>query len=135
MFTLSGGPITWCSKKKDCIALSTMEAECVACSIATHEVIWLRSFLQDLNLTPKVDDPIELLCDNTAAIQFAKDPKFHRKTKHIKRHYHFVRDAIKSNEMAIKYISTNKMIANPLSKPIPRDAFKYHMLSLGLRRV
>jgi len=46
-------------------------------------------FLQDLRLTPKVDDPVELMCDNTTAIQFAKDPKFHRKTKHIKRRYHF----------------------------------------------
>jgi len=135
VFTLSGGPITWCSKKKDCIALSTMEAEYVACSIATHEAIWLRSLLQDLNLTPKADDPIELLFDNTTAIQFAKNSKFHRKTKHIKGHYHFMQDAIKSKEIAIKHISTNKMIANPLTKPIPKDVFKSHMLSLGLRRV
>ena len=41
----------------------------------------------------KVDDPVEVLCENTAAFQFAKDPKFHRKTKHIRgviifmRHY------------------------------------------------
>ena len=78
-----------------------MEAEDVACSIATQEAIWLRSFLQDLNLTPKLDDPIELLCDNTAAIQFAKDLKFHRKAKHIKRRYHFVRDAIKTKGLPL----------------------------------
>ena len=112
-----------------------MEAEYVACSLATQEAMWLRSFLQDLNLTPKTDDPVEMLCDNTAAIQFAKDPKFHRKTKHIKRRYHFVRDAIKTKEIAIKYIPTNKMIADPLTKPIPRDAFKAHVLNLGVRRV
>ena len=92
VFTLSGGAISWCSKKQDCIALSIIEAEYISHSIVTQEAIWLRSFLQDLNLTPKVDDPIELLCDNTAAIQFAKDMKFHRKTKHMKRRYHFVRD-------------------------------------------
>jgi len=77
-----------------------MEAEYVACSIATQETIWLRSFLQDLNLTPKVDDPIEMLCDTTAATQFGKDPKFHWKTKHIKRRYHFVQDAIKAKEIS-----------------------------------
>ena len=76
-----------------------------------------------------------MLCDNTAAIQFAKDPKFHRKTKHIKRRYHFVQDAIKTKEVAIKYIPTNKMIVDTLTKPIPRDAFKAHSLSLGFRRV
>ena len=100
-----------------------------------QEAMWLRSFLQDLNLTPRVDDPVEMLCDNTAAIQFAKDPKFHRKTKHIKRHYYFVRDAIKTKEVAIKYIPTNKMIAYPLTKLIPRDVFKAHLLSLELCRV
>jgi len=67
-----------------------MEVEYVACCLATQEAIWLRSFLQDLNLTPRVDDPVEIMRNNTAAIQFARDPKFHRKTKHIKRRYHFV---------------------------------------------
>jgi len=135
VFTLSKGAMSWCNKKQDCIALSTTEAEYVACSIATQEAMWLRSFLQDLNLTLKVDDPIELLCDKTATIQFTRDSKFHRKTKHMKRSYHFVRDTIKTKEIVIKYISTNKMIVDPLTKPIPRYMFKSHMLSLRLRGV
>ena len=93
------------------------------------------SFLQDLNLAPKVDDHIELLCDNTVVIQFVKDPKFHQKTKPIKRRYHFMRGAINTKEIVIKYMSSNKMIADPLTKPNPRDVFKSHILSLGLRRV
>jgi len=35
VFTLSGGAISWYSRKQDYIALSTMEVEYVACSIAT----------------------------------------------------------------------------------------------------
>jgi len=112
-----------------------MNAEYVAYSIATQEAIWLKSFLQDLNLTPTVHDAVEMLYDNTATIQFAKDLKFHQKTKYIKRRYYFVRDAIKTTEIAIKYISTNKMIADPFTKPIPRETIKSHMLSLGLRKV
>lgn len=75
-----------------------------------------------------------MLCDNTATIQFARDPKFHRKTKHIKRHYHFVQNAIKEKEIFIKNVSTSRMIAYPLTKPIPSDAFKAHVMSLGMRR-
>jgi len=51
VFTLSGGAISWCSKMQDCIALSTVDVDYVVCSIATQEAIWLRSFLEDLNLT------------------------------------------------------------------------------------
>jgi len=34
VFTLGGGAVSWCSKEQDCIALSTMEAEYVACCLA-----------------------------------------------------------------------------------------------------
>jgi len=132
VFTLGGGAISWCSKKQDCIALSAIEAEYVACYLAIQEAIWLRSFLQDLDLALGVNDLVEMLCDNTAAIQFVRDPKFHRKTKHIKRCYHFIQNAIKDKEIVIKYVSTSRMIADPLTKPIPRDAFKAHVVSLGL---
>ena len=135
VFTLGGGVISWCNKKQDCIALLTIETKYVVCSLATQEAMWLRSFLYDLNLTPRVNDPVEMLCDNTAAIQFAKNLKFQRKTKRIKRRHHFVRDAMKTKEVVINYIPTNKLISNPLTKPIPIDAFKAHLFSLGLRRV
>jgi len=72
--------------------------------------MWLCNFLQDLILTPGVDDPTKMLCNNTNAIQFIKDPKFHR--KHIMRHYYFMRDAIKTKEVAIKFLSTSKMIVD-----------------------
>ena len=66
VLTLGGEAISWCSKKQDCISLSTMKAEYVACCLATKEAIWLRSFLQNLNITPRVDDPAEKMCNNTA---------------------------------------------------------------------
>lgn len=114
--------------------LSTVEAEYVACYFAAQEAIWLRSFLYDLNLTPRVDDHVEVMCNNTVVIPFTKDMKFHWKTKHIKRRYHFVRDTIKMKEVAIKYTSTSKMIADHLTKLIPRDTFKSHVISLGLHK-
>jgi len=103
-----------------------MEAKYIACCLAAQEAIWLRNFLKDLNLTLRVDDPVEIWCDNTVAIQYAKDPKFHKKANHIKRCYHFVRDVTKLKEVFVKFLSTNKMIADPLAKPTPRDAFKTH---------
>jgi len=76
-----------------------------------------------------------MLRHNIVLIQFAKDPKFHQKTKHIKRHCHFVRDNIKTNDITIKYISTNKKIDYPLTKSIPGDVFSAHAMNLGLHRV
>jgi len=42
---------------------------------------------------------------------------------------------IEKKGIAIKYIYTNKVIIVSLIKPTPSDAFKTHVLSLGIRKV
>ena len=76
-----------------------------------------------------------LYCDNMAALAYANDLKYHGKTKHIQIRYHFVRDMITQNEVVLKHISTNEMVADPFTKPIAMDAFVRHMRSLGLCRM
>ena len=119
---LNESAILWSSKKQSCVGLSTMEAEYIACSTTTQDVVWLRSFLQHLEIVKLALERVTIFCDNTAALAVAKDPKYHRKTKHIKKRYHYIRDA-------------NNMVADPLTKPIARDVFIRHIKSLGLCRM
>ena len=74
-------------------------------------------------------------CDNTAALTAAKDPKYHGKTKHIKKRYHYIIDAITENDVVLKHISTSNMVVDPLTKPIARDVFVKHMRSSCLSRM
>ena len=60
-----------------------MEAEYVACSLAIQEAIWLRRFLQNIGVIKTTFDPMTLFCDIMAALAYAKDSKYHGKTKHI----------------------------------------------------
>ena len=91
-FLLNDSAILWSSKKQSRVALSTIEAEYVACSTATQDAVWLRSFLQHLEIVKSALEPVKIFCDNTAALAVAKDPKYHGKTKHIKKRYHYIRD-------------------------------------------
>ena len=70
-----------------------------------------------------------------ATLAYAKNSKYHGKTKHIDIRCHYIRDMVAHNEMVLKNISISCMIANPLTKPIGRDAFQAHVRSLGLRRI
>ena len=45
---LNGGAIAWRSHLQPTVALSTMEAEYMALTEATKELIWLRTFLAEL---------------------------------------------------------------------------------------
>ncbi|KAK4411888.1 Retrovirus-related Pol polyprotein from transposon TNT 1-94 [Sesamum angolense] len=64
----------------------------------------------------------------TTAIVYAKDPKYHGRTKHIDTRYHFIRDSIAQGEVVLRHIPTNDMIADPFTKPLRRDAFHRHAL-------
>ena len=94
VFTLGGGAITWRSVKQSCIADSTMEAKYFAACEATKEVVCLKKFLSNLGVVRIEQVPIIMICDNSGAIAQSKDPRNHKKGKHIERKYHIIRDII-----------------------------------------
>ena len=112
-----------------------MEAEYVACSSTLQESVWLKIFLQDIGVVKTAFESVTLYCDNMDALDYAKDLKYHGKTKHIHIRYHFVREVIMHNEVVLKHILTNETVADPFTKPIAKDAFVRHVRSLGLCRM
>ena len=50
LFTFVGGAISWQSKLQKFISLSTTEAEYIAATEAGKEMLWMKLFLQELDL-------------------------------------------------------------------------------------
>ena len=73
-FFLNDCTISWCSKKQSYIALSMMEVEYIACSSAIQEAVWLKIFLQDLEVVKTGFELVTLHCDNMAVLAYARDP-------------------------------------------------------------
>lgn len=70
--------------------------------------------------------------DNQGAIALAKNPTSHARTKHIDIQHHFVREAVADGKVTLQYVSTKEMIADGLTKPLPKDAFLRFRDALGL---
>ena len=49
-FIISGGAVTWSSKKQQTVALSSTEAEYMALTQATKEAVWIKHLLTELNI-------------------------------------------------------------------------------------
>ncbi|MCO5562441.1 hypothetical protein L7F22_016069 [Adiantum nelumboides] len=113
VFTLAGGVISWRSRLQDCITQSTIEAKYVAPNEACKEAIWLGRLVVDLGV--KVDMS-ELYCDSQSAIQLAKNPVFHSKTKHIDVKYHFIRKVLEDKQIQLMKIHTKDNPADLLTK-------------------
>ena len=73
----------------------------------------------DFNL----DVPIKIYVDNDSAINLAKNPVFHQRSKHIDIRYHFLRDQVGKNMIKLEYCRSKDQIADILTKPLRIDDF------------
>ena len=85
------GVISWFSRNKSCVALSTAEAEYVTACLASCEAVWLRKLLSDI-FDLQLDATC-IHCDNQSCV-LSENPVFHDRSKHIEIKYHYIRDMV-----------------------------------------
>jgi len=81
--------VSWDTKKKNSVALSTTEAEYVVAASCCAQLLWIKQQLVDFGIEVGC---IPIFCDNTSAISMTKNPVHHKRTKHIDVRHHFLRD-------------------------------------------
>ena len=121
MFSLAGATVSWKSKRQTVVTLSSTEAEYIALCSAAQEATWLRSLLESLGFTKS--KATKLYEDNHGAIALTKNPKIHSRTKHIDIKYHYIREAVEKKDNELVYCPTDKMVADMLTKGLPRPKF------------
>jgi hypothetical protein len=86
----------------------------------------LRSLLKELQYSSYLNKDLSVLIysNNTAAIVLAKDPVAYSRTKYIEVRYHYIRQLVVYKKTTLIYISTDKMLVDILTKPLPNIAFQ-----------
>ena len=95
--------------------------EYIAASEVANEGVWMKVFISDLGVIPSALGPMKIFCDNTGAIALAKESKFHKRTKHIKRRFNSIRDQVKEGDIEIFKMHTDLNVADPLTKPLHKQ--------------
>ena len=78
-----------------------MEPEYIAASEIAKKVVWLKNFLMDLEVVPTAQSVIKLLCDNSGAGANAKEPRSHKRGKHIERKYYFLQEIVHRGDVIV----------------------------------
>ncbi|KAA0065359.1 gag/pol protein [Cucumis melo var. makuwa] len=134
VFTLNAGAVVWRSIKESCIADSTMEAEYVAACEATKKAVWLKKFLTDLEVFPNMHLPITLYCDNSGAVVNSREPRSHKRGKHIEQKYHLIKEIVHQGDVTLtEKISFEQNMANSFTRALTAKVFESHLHGLGLR--
>ena len=129
VFMLSGASISWFSGKQRTVSLSTANAEYIALSEAAREGLFLKQMFSEIGVEIGT---VLIMQDNQATISMTRNPVHHKRLKHIDIKYHFVRNEVARKNIKLQYCESKSMIADVLTKPLPRDCFQRLSDSMGL---
>lgn len=113
--------IAWKAKRQTMVALSTAEAELIACSESSREATWLRNLLQEIIKHTSIeleDAPVLIHCDNQSALKVIAKGMVNPsgRNKHIDiRHYH-ARDMVEAGVVNFVYVKSEDNLADILTK-------------------
>ena len=94
---------------------------------------WLKKFIPGLKVVDDIYRPLKLYYDNNPAVQYALTNKSSGAVKHIDIKYYIVKDKVRDHVISLEHISTEKMLADPLSEGLPPNVFREHVAGIGLR--
>lgn len=130
LFSVNSTAFAWMSKLQPVVTLSSAEAEYIALSSCASHASWFRQLLSELYL--KQNQPTKLYVDNQSAIAIAKNPVYHDRSKHIDVRFHFLRDLVAAEVVALANVNTKNQLADILTKALPTQAFARLRSMLGV---
>ena len=119
---LDGDVVSWASKKQHLVAQSTCEAELYAEAAAVQEVLWLRGLLGELSLT--LASPSMVFGDNQSTVTVSEQGVRSERTKHVDVKYHFITEHIERGDIKVRWVPTERQLADVLTKPLAGQAFE-----------
>ena len=125
--------MSWSSKKQELVTLSTMQAEYMAATHATQEVMQLCHLISEV--FGPLEEPTTLFSDSQSAIALTKDGHYHAQTNNIDIWYHFIQYIVKAGHIKLIYCPTHEMTADVLMKALPSAKVKHFATTLGLAMV
>ncbi len=127
---LAGGAIKWIAEKQPIITLSTMEAEYVAANAVACSAKWTTQFISELGFSQ--DHPVDLFIDNQTAKKIAENPELHKRSQHIDKRYHWIREQIELGFINLSWVLTDENLADIFTKSLLAPRFIEHCLYLGM---
>ena len=82
-------------------------------------------------MVPSAQSAITLYCDNSGAV--AKEPRSHKRGKHIERKYHLIREIVNRGDTVVSQIASKDNLADSFTKGLAQKFFDQHLEGMGVR--
>jgi hypothetical protein len=117
---LGSSLVCWSSHNQTSVAQSTTEAKYVATASCCSQILWMVHTMRDYGAAYK---SVSLMCYSSSAICLAQNLVFHVRVKHIKVRHHFLGDHVEKGDIEMRYIETERQLADIFIKPLDVTRF------------
>eukprot|EP01040_Poterioochromonas_malhamensis_P015358 gene15358-17177_t len=117
------GPIYSQSKLQSTVSTSTSEAELKAVGMAVQFILPIRQLLEEIGF--KCETPTTIYNDNASCIASLKSKLSGSKLRHVKVNFQFVKEKISLEEIKVRYLQTDSMLADIMTKALHAPRFLY----------
>jgi hypothetical protein len=124
----NGNSVAWGAKRQTVVALSTCAAEYIALSEGTKQLAHLHNLLIDIDQII----PLEIYCDNEAAILIAGDNASKKKTQYLSRAFYFINDFIRQYNINITWTNTHDQVADIFTKRLGPNLIERALAKINL---
>ena len=119
--SLGTGSVYAKTSKQKIVTKSSTEAELVALTDSSSQIIWTREYLHFQGYNQRSAKVYE---DNASTILLAeKGRSLSARTRHVKIRYFFIKERIDNGELSLEYLPTGEMVADILTKPLQGEHF------------
>nr|GEW19532.1 hypothetical protein [Tanacetum cinerariifolium] len=122
--------ISWSSKRKKSVAISSTEAEYIALSGYCAQILWMRSQLSDYGLG---FHKIPMYYDNKSVIALCCNNLQHSRSKHIDIRYYFIKEQVENRVIELYFVNTEYQLADLFTKALGRDRIEFLINKLGMK--
>ena len=124
----NGCLVKWNSRRQQCVALDTMEAEYVSASAYCRALLGMLNLLMDMLLE---QGPVITYEDNSAASGLITQAPLPRGARHINVRHHFVRELQQLNIIDVRQCTTDQQQADLLTKALDPGKFSINLAALS----
>jgi hypothetical protein len=125
---MAGAAIAWVSRRQLMEALSSMDSETYAASLAAADLIHHAGLVEEFGIP--ILHAVPMWSDNTGTVSVANDAGSVSRGRHLAMRARFLQDCKLANILQVGYVQTSENAADALTKPLDRSKFIKHRMYL-----
>jgi hypothetical protein len=126
---VSGSFLCAISQKQSIVVDSSTYAEVKACLRGVKELEYYVNWFEQLGIK---QDRVIVYQDNKSGIRILSKGELQGRSKHFDIGFLYVTQRVTNGNIALKYVKTNEMVADGLTKPVGKNHFYQMMKIMGI---